>query len=677
MQAYTRKNPYLICLCVVLLAVILAGASCGRSRIKSTPPPLTGTGERADEKLFARAESLYKIKQHGRAEKAYQQYLQSYPRSALAPAAWMQIAQIATEKQNYEKARDAYRKILAKYPTSAMVNDAAWGILDTFYKEERYEVLIPRLQRIAVKPGNKMERVKALSLLGDVYMAWGEAESALDAYMKGHSLARAGDKDLLFMKMEKVLDLLTPAQAQKILGPDKSCSTTGLLWLKTARGHIDNEEWAQAQEVLDSLLTQCPDHQRVQEARFLLDDLNQMASFRTSVVGCLLPLSGPYERFGNQLLSGIEMAISLYNVQHPGKGYRLAVRDTRGDPNMAVQGFRELAEQKVAMVIGPMLAAEAISQPSRELGIPAIVFTQKASIPDTEGYLFRNYLTLPMQARTLVTHARETLGLSRFAILYPDDDYGRANMSIFWEEVALQGGRVMGVESYDPKQTDFADPIKKLVGLYYDRPELEPEPNPFEEEQPLPEEEAQGEEEQELEPIVDFEAVFIPDSPGVAGLIMPQLKFHDVNDVLLMGTNLWHSPKLIDIGGTYANGAIMPDIFFKESPDPVVREFISIYEDTYGASPGFLEALGYDSANLFFHLMGQPRVYSRDSLRDALAQSVFDGVTGRTSFDQSGEVDKDLYLLKIQRRRFTQIPKPEPKGYFSNPENRVTHERPY
>jgi len=33
----------------------------------------------------------------------------------------------------------------------------------------------------------------------------------------------------------------------------------------------------------------------------------------------------------------------------------------------------------------------------------------------------------------------------------------------------------------------------------------------------------------------------------------------------------------------------------------------------------------------------------------------FPGVTGLTSFDETGDVEKDLYLLKIEGRRFLQI----------------------
>ena len=44
-------------------------------------------------------------------------------------------------------------------------------------------------------------------------------------------------------------------------------------------------------------------------------------------------------------------------------------------------------------------------------------------------------------------------------------------MNRFWDELISHGAEVVGIESYGTKQTDFGDAIKKLVGLYYPRPE--------------------------------------------------------------------------------------------------------------------------------------------------------------------------------------------------------------
>ena len=54
-----------------------------------------------------------------------------------------------------------------------------------------------------------------------------------------------------------------------------------------------------------------------------------------------------------------------------------------------------------------------------------------------------------MQVKTLVSYAVEKLGLNTFAILYPDENYGKTFMNLFWDEVIANGGKVVGVESYD------------------------------------------------------------------------------------------------------------------------------------------------------------------------------------------------------------------------------------
>jgi ABC-type branched-subunit amino acid transport system substrate-binding protein len=140
------------------------------------------------------------------------------------------------------------------------------------------------------------------------------------------------------------------------------------------------------------------------------------------------------------------------------------------------------------------------------------------------------------------------------------------------------------------------------------------------------------------------------------GLIAPQLLFHDVAGVLLLGTNLWHSDELIHMARGYVQGAIVPDGFFVNSPSPRVQDFVNSYEEVFGSLPGFLEAQAYDAAWILFEAANKPGVRSRRTLKEAIVGlQGFPGVTGLTSFDETGDVEKDLYLLKIDRSRFVQI----------------------
>jgi ABC-type branched-subunit amino acid transport system substrate-binding protein len=106
----------------------------------------------------------------------------------------------------------------------------------------------------------------------------------------------------------------------------------------------------------------------------------------------------------------------------------------------------------------------------------------------------------------------------------------------------------------------------------------------------------------------------------------------------------------------YVQGAIVPDGFFLESPSPAVQDFVMRFEKIFGSSPGFLEAQAFDAASIIFQLTNHPDVRSRRTMKEALMEvKDFPGMTGLTSFDETGDVDKQIYLLKIKGRRFVQI----------------------
>ena len=243
-------------------------------------------------------------------------------------------------------------------------------------------------------------------------------------------------------------------------------------------------------------------------------------------------------------------------------------------------------------------------------------------------------------------------------------------MNLFWDHLIESGGKIVGVESYNPQHTDFADPIKKLVGLYYDIPDDLKEATQLSRQEGqnqkdggavsdpdiTDENQAQKTDDEEPEAMVDFDAIFIPDEPKIAGLIIPQLAFYDVKNVYLLGTNLWHSDLLIEMAAQYVQGAIMPDGFFAQSAEPAVQNFVQIFEETYQERPGFIEAVVYDTAMIIFGVLNKPDLRFKSELKNELLNMpVFSGITGPTYFDENGEAQKQLYLLKIKGRKFVEL----------------------
>jgi ABC-type branched-subunit amino acid transport system substrate-binding protein len=320
--------------------------------------------------------------------------------------------------------------------------------------------------------------------------------------------------------------------------------------------------------------------------------------------------------------------------------FQIVVKDTGSNQNQAIDALKHLDTERVALVIGPVVTSEAVAHESQKRKIPIITMTQKVRIAEIGDYVFRNFITPEMQVGAIVPFAIEQLGIERFAILYPDENYGNTFMKLFRDKVLDYGAEITGNESYQPDQTDFSGPISKLAKIDLknwrsNRRHRRHKKNTV---------------------VVDFDAVFIPDSSEKAGLIAPQLAFYDIDDVLLLGTNLWHSDQLINEAGKYVQYAIMADGFYAGTTNEKINDFILAFKDLYGEDPGVIEAFAYDTAMIAFQMLENSGVYSRRELKEALINlRDFDGVTGATSFRKNGDAEKKLYMLQIEGNKFIEF----------------------
>jgi len=225
-------------------------------------------------------------------------------------------------------------------------------------------------------------------------------------------------------------------------------------------------------ERLKDFVKRFPEHEFAARAEKEIADLERVTYFEGHVIGCLLPLSGKYGAIGEKALRGAELAVAEFGKRHamaspPG----IRVYDSAGDPDTARKAVKALSDRRVAAIIGPIVTAEDAADAAQAEGVPIITFTQKPGIAEKGDMVFRNFLTPEMQVEGQVFYTSEILGLKRYAILYPDEAYGKAFMNLFWDAVIRHGGKIVGVEPYNPAHTDFSKPIKKLVGLYYTLPE--------------------------------------------------------------------------------------------------------------------------------------------------------------------------------------------------------------
>lgn len=420
-------------------------------------------------------------------------------------------------------------------------------------------------------------------------------------------------------------------------------------------------QFSLSKNALDTFLTRFPDHPYASETRELLEAVNN-SIFKRHTIGCLLPLSGKYAVFGQRALTGIQLAIQEMSEKY-GQKFNMVIFDTQADPEIAAKGVTELYAKNVAAILGPLLNIDQAGAQAQKLKIPLIALTQKHEFPLKGDYLFANFITPQMQVKTLGAYLFGHLGLKKVACLYPDERYGKTYMDLFWDVADDYNAQIMGVEAYNGKDTDFTEPIQKLTGAFYPLPEfLQPEEvDPetgeiIESQEDTPSNSRRDPREDEPEVEIDFQALFIPDSPTTVNMILPQLAFNDAVDIFLVGTNLWHSKRLIEGAKGYYSNAVIADGFFSSSQHPAVQAFTGKFEALFDEKPRFLEAIAYDNAALLLTFAMDETVDSREALKEMMTgKRIYEGVTGNTIFDENGVSHRPLFLVTIQKNQFVEI----------------------
>ena len=613
-----------------------------------TPPPVKV--EQVKPGPLAIADGYLENGEFKKALNAYGVFLKHAPKSEKSALALKRTSEIYLKLNQPENALTILEKISREYPDYTWIPGVRYEITDILFRIGKYKPSIARaMEWLDTYPDHPLKK-DILILLGDNFSALGEKAQALRWWLKAREawsddpqkIAQIDEKlnELILNSGLKTLNQLAEGAAGTLYAPK--------IYYRIASIYLEQNETKQVIKTATSLLNSTRDEEWLVKGKKLLKRAKEEMAVKQSVLGCLVPLSGPFSIYGEEVLKGVELGLGVHWDQTAQTGLELLIRDTKGNPEEALAALENLViDEKIMAIIGPVSSrtAIAVARKAQEMGVPVIALTQREGIVEEGEMIFRNFLTPSQEIEGLIDVAMGQMGLKHFGILYPDNAYGRYSMNLFWDRLNDMGGTVTAVESYGVDDTDFADQIKKMVGLYYPRPaslvqRLEDMKTPEDEEESIYPDEP--------EPIIDFDAIFIPDSYQRVAMIAPQLAFYDVLEVQLLGTSAWQSSKLLKMAKDYIQGALFCSGFVGDSEEAGVRVFVEEYRENFDADPGILAANGYDTIRLLKKILSDKEIRTRKDLVNALLGSKgFYGVSGFITFDPKGEAEKKPILLTI------------------------------
>ena len=333
-------------------------------------------------------------------------------------------------------------------------------------------------------------------------------------------------------------------------------------------------------------------------------EIQPVAHLSTHKIGILLPLSGPHEALGKELLNAAELALfearSSSLILHP--------YDVAESPQNAV---KQALKDGVELLIGPIFSndVKAIRPLLENKNVNLLCFSTDQTVAGKGVYLL-GFLP-PPQIEHVIEYIKNN-GIKRIAAITRPDTYGKI------VEQTLQR-----LES----QGDIT-----LLGITHNTRVEDHEGGP---------EASSLIADIELYKMKGLEALLVPEGGEALAHVMQTLG--DQDSLQLLGSGQWDTPETLEIPGVIGG-------LFASTPPEEWQGFAARYQEIYGVSPSRIAGLAYDALALAAVL--ENKGYTAKNLTHPQG---FSGATGLFRLTSKGLNERKLAILKITPAGFTLV----------------------
>lgn len=587
-------------------------------------------------------------------------YQQTQPEGQFIDEAAFLLAKDAFDNNDLETASKYYEFISSLNPPSRLRSDAFYLNAVSLYNVGRRRDALAQLAKIQVRELSPGQRQRLFPFWGRLASEEGKWLEATLALVKAHrdTADQQSKLQLEALVEDQIESRLSEAELNFILKEYPTEFPAVQVQMRLVALRIAAGRRSEARDLLTAItkggVTAAP--AVLKRAAELSARLESLGDAQVSRIGALLPLSGTNAELGRALLDGLQLALKSEDGTAK---IEVVTADAGPNDDTAAAAFERLVfEDRVAAVVGPLSGrqGEVVASKAAELGVPHISLAARRGLIEKGPFVFRLALTPERQARAVVAYAKEKLGHKRFAILFPEDAFGREFAQDYIKAVEDFGGELTGIASYDPRASDFRLQIENLVGTAFPRfrrGEISENKKALTEQLGREPTNRELEQAQLHPPIVDFDVLFIPDTYRVVGQVAPYLAYADVKNVQLAGASTWKNSNLLSRAGQYLEGAFFVDAFAVERQSNATRNFVETFERARGRLPSGMSAQGWDIGQALRQVYARGAPGNREELRSRLERlGSFDGALGMHSWDSSREVLNELQLFEIRKNNF-------------------------
>ena len=183
--------------------------------------------------------------------------------------------------------------------------------------ERKYTELLAEAAKLIQATESSKAHAYIYECLSRAYFETDEVRNALMFFALAFENAENTEKEQLLVRFESDLSKIDPETISSAISQVDNEETEGDLLYQLARIKYENRKYTDAKQLLAELIESAPKHEKTSSAEKMLAHIDSITGVDMRRIGCLLPLSGPYEAYGNKALKGIMYAVTEFNSQNP------------------------------------------------------------------------------------------------------------------------------------------------------------------------------------------------------------------------------------------------------------------------------------------------------------------------------------------------------------------------
>jgi len=336
-------------------------------------------------------------------------------------------------------------------------------------------------------------------------------------------------------------------------------------------------------------------------------------------IALLFPTEGPVAEAGLAALQGALLAIERRNSE--GGVLGLSIEAVNFNSRCTAEGGRratsETREQGLTLLVGGVCASEAVAMSESMTGESVFLSLNahpRVAVDDSGMHRQGVYvISLPdvLQAHAMARYAREHLHAQTAATLHDERSSLGANLTGTFSQVFLEeGGEIAQATTYSGPVTDYTAQLGPIAAVSPD-------------------------------------VLFLPNCAPEVNAVAAQARQMGI-DATLLGCDTWGG----DLDERVVGSGYYCTAF--TTLDPRVQAFVEAYRTRFDGEADVFAALGYEAARTLLDAIQEAGSTQVAHVQQALLVSTFQSWTGPITFDEAGQAQKSLALIRVEdgARRF-------------------------